>query len=169
MPETESLVINTGPLLALIAGYGDLSLLEKIYKRVLVPFEVCLEMEAGGSAAFGINEFKKSTFLEKQTKSLTIFDLLRNSLDLGEASVIQLALNEKIHTVCIDEAVGRRVARLNGLKLTGSIGVLIKAKKFGLDFSMQEAIKKMQANGIYLSRKVIDFAINQVTEGHSQY
>jgi hypothetical protein len=23
MPETESIVINTGPLLALIAGYGD--------------------------------------------------------------------------------------------------------------------------------------------------
>jgi hypothetical protein len=28
MPETEELVINTGPLLALIAGIGDLSLLE---------------------------------------------------------------------------------------------------------------------------------------------
>ena len=48
MPETESIVINTGPLLALIAGYGDLSLLEKIYKRVLVPFEVCQEIEADG-------------------------------------------------------------------------------------------------------------------------
>jgi len=41
MPETESLVINTGPLLALTAAYGDLSLLERLYNRVLVPFEVC--------------------------------------------------------------------------------------------------------------------------------
>jgi len=40
MPETEKLVINTGPLLALIAGVGDLSLLKLLYKRVLVPFEV---------------------------------------------------------------------------------------------------------------------------------
>ncbi len=31
MHETESLVINTGPLLALMAGYGDLSLLENIF------------------------------------------------------------------------------------------------------------------------------------------
>jgi len=31
MPETESIVINTGPLLALIAAYGDLSLLERLY------------------------------------------------------------------------------------------------------------------------------------------
>jgi len=51
MPETEELVINTGPLLALIAGIGDLSLLELLYKRVLVPFEVCQEIEAGGSSA----------------------------------------------------------------------------------------------------------------------
>jgi len=41
MPETKELVINTGPLLALIAGVGDLSLLELLYKRVLVSFEVC--------------------------------------------------------------------------------------------------------------------------------
>ncbi len=27
MPETETIVINTGPLIALIAGYGDLSFL----------------------------------------------------------------------------------------------------------------------------------------------
>ena len=40
MPETEELVINTGPLLALIAGVGDLSLLELLYKRVLVPLRV---------------------------------------------------------------------------------------------------------------------------------
>ena len=50
MPETEELVINTGPLLALIAGIGDLSLLESLYKRVLVSFEVCQEIEdIGGS------------------------------------------------------------------------------------------------------------------------
>jgi predicted nucleic acid-binding protein len=164
MPETEALVINTGPLLALISGYGDLSLLKKIYKRILVPFEVCLEIQAGGNLAFGIQEFKKASFLEKQAGPLSIIGYLRNSLDLGEASVIQLALNENIQTVCIDEAVGRRVARLNGLRLTGSIGVLIRAKKIGLDFSMQEVIKKMQANGIYLSQKVIDFALMQVNE-----
>ena len=128
MPETEKLIINTGPLLAIIAGVGDLSLLELLYKRVLVPFEVCQEIEA------------------------------------GEASVIQLALDKNIHTVCIDETMGRRIARLNGLKLTGSIGVLIRAKQDGFGFSMREAVKRMQSQGIYLSRKVVDFALKQVNE-----
>lgn len=164
MPKTDSLVINTGPLLALTAGYGDLSLLEKVYRRVLVPFEVCQEIGMGGTTAFGVTEFSNSKFLEKQSKPLVIVEFLKNSLDLGEASVIQLALNEKIHTVCIDEAVGRRVARLNGLDLTGSIGVLIRARKNGLDFSMREAINRMQSNGIYLSQKVIAFALQQSNE-----
>ena len=161
MPETETIVINTGPLIALIAGYGDLSLLEKMYKRVLVPFEVCQEIKAGGTTAFGLKEFVQSDFMEKQSTSLEINHFLKNSLDLGEASVIQLALNENIRTVCIDETVGRRIARLNDLYLTGSIGVLLRAKRKGLDFSMREAINRMQSNGIYLSKKVIDFALRQ--------
>ncbi|WP_243714094.1 hypothetical protein [Nostoc sp. 106C] len=57
--------------------------------------------------------------------------MLLNSLDLGEASVIQLALNKNIPTVCIDEAVGRGIARLSGLLVTGSIGILLRAKREG--------------------------------------
>jgi predicted nucleic acid-binding protein len=159
MPKTESIVINTGPLLALIAGYGDLSFLKKIYKRVLVPLEVCREIEAGGTTAFGLKEFVQSDFIEKQTAPLEIVQFLKNSLDLGEASVIQLALNQNISTVCIDEAVGIRIARLNGLYLTGSVGVLLRAKRKGVDFSMPEAIERMQSNGIFLSEKVINFAL----------
>ncbi len=106
MPETEELVINTGPLLALIAGIGTLSFLELMYKRVLVPFEVSEEIKAGGSTGFGVKEFDGSDFLVKWQKPLTINPFLRNALDLGEASVIQLALDENISTVCIDESVG---------------------------------------------------------------
>ena len=50
---------------------------------------------------------------------------------MGEAAVIQLALEENIQTVCIDEAVGRRIARLNNLSLTGLIGILLRAKISG--------------------------------------
>ena len=164
MPERKDIVINTGPLLALIAGIGDLSLLEQLYNHVLVPFEVCQEIEAGGASDFGVNEFRKASFIEKRSNSSNITPFLRNAIDLGEASVIQLALDENIHTVCIDEAMGRRIARLNGLKLTGSIGVLIRAKQNGFDFSMRGAINRMQSQGIYLSQKVVDFALNQVNE-----
>ena len=89
---------------------------------------------------------------------------LFNTLDSGEAAVIQLALDQNIQTVAIDEAAGRRIARLNGLSVTGSIGILLRAKSEGYRFSMQEAIARMKARGIWLSDWVIAFALMQAGE-----
>ena len=164
MPDTENIVINTGPVIALVAALKDLTFLESLYKRILVPFEVCREIESGGYSGFGVNEFRKAHFLEKIKKPLSISPFLQNTLDLGEASVIQLAIDEQIPVVCIDEVLGRRIARLNNLRLTGSIGILIRAKKLGMDFTMKNCLNEMKAKGIYLSEKVVDFALKQVGE-----
>jgi predicted nucleic acid-binding protein len=44
MPDLKDIVINTGPLLALIAAQGSLSILERLYRHVLVPYEVKMEL-----------------------------------------------------------------------------------------------------------------------------
>jgi predicted nucleic acid-binding protein len=164
MPESRQIVTNTGPLLALVAGLGELEILNSLYERVVVPYEVCLEIMAGGPGSFGFYEFSKADFLIKRDKPTKIQSYLLNSLDLGESSVIQSALDEKIQTVCVDEAMGRRMARLNGLSLTGSLGIIIRAKKEGHPFVLRDAINQMQAHGIYLSERVIGFALNQAGE-----
>ncbi len=164
MPKTTELIINTGPTIALVAALGDLRVLESLYQRVLVPLEVSNEIRAKGSRKFAAAEFDEALWLEKWTSPLSIMPYLSNSLDLGEASVIQLALDENIQTVCIDESAGRRIARLNGLSLTGSIGVLLRAKKEGYSFSMQTAIQRMRNKGIWLSKKVVNFALKEAGE-----
>ena len=111
----KSIVINTGTLLALIAAWGGLQPLQPLYRRVLVPWEVGEEIRRGGVAGFGIAEFEAAGFLQRQAAPVSITPFLRNSLDLGEAAVIQLALNGGIETVCIDETAGRRMARLHRL------------------------------------------------------
>ena len=162
MPECQSIVINTSPILALSAALGDLKVLQTLYKEVFVPFEVCQEIDAGGLCGFSVAEFKAAHFLHKSDGPLIISPFLKNSLDIGEASVIQLALDKGIQTVCIDETVGRRIARLNNLSLTGSIGILVRAYKEGHDFSMPEAIKNMQARGIWLSERIIAVALREI-------
>ncbi len=162
MPNAKNLVINTSPLLALSAALGDLNLLRDLYHEVFVPFEVCQEIESGGRSGFSVIEFNAANFLHKLDRPLVISAFLNNSLDTGEASVIQLALDKAISTVCIDETVGRRIARLNNLQLTGSIGILIRAHKEGHKFSMAEAINNMQTRGIWLGQSVIDFALRSV-------
>jgi predicted nucleic acid-binding protein len=164
MPKTTQIVINTSPLIALVAAWGDLTRLEPLYEKVWVPFEVCQEISKGGTSQLAVPEFEQATWLHKQTTALAISPFLLNALDLGEASVIQLALDQNIATVCIDEAVGRRVARLNGLTLTGSVGILLKAKQRDPSLSVKAAIDNMLSRKIRLSETVINIALRQAGE-----
>lgn len=164
MPKGDLIVINTSPLIALIAAFGDLTVLQFLYTEVLVPFEVCQEILGGGSSNFAVAEFATDTWLQKWTMPLIISPLLLNSLDRGEAAVIQLAIDEGVSTVCIDETVGRRVARLSGLTLTGSVGILLRAKREGYPISVKQSIVKMLDRGIRLSPTVINFALKESGE-----
>jgi len=161
MPEPGQIVINTGPLIALVAALGDLKVLESLYRQVLVPYEVCQEILAGGRTGFAVPQFEKAFWLKKYSSPIQITPFLVNSVGVGEAGVIQLAMNENIKTVCIDEMVGRRLARLNGLSVTGSIGILLRAQEKGQPISIRNAIQRMRDNGIWLSEKVIEFALKK--------
>lgn len=163
MPETQEIVINTGPMIAIVAALGSLDVL-KIYRRVCVPLEVCGEITTGESSRFAALEFEAAHWLEKWKQPLSLSAMLLNSLDVGEASVIQLALNERIRTVCIDESAGRRMARLNDLLVTGSVGILLRARREGHPFSMREALQRMKSRGIWLSQSVEDFALREAGE-----
>jgi predicted nucleic acid-binding protein len=163
MPETQEIVINTSPIIALVAAIGNLSVLQ-IYRKVWVPFEGRQEIAAGGAVQFALAEFDAAHWLHKDAQPLHIATHLLNTLDTGEAAVIQLALDHGVQTVVIDEAAGRRIARLNGLNVTGSMGVLLRAKREGYQFSMLEAIDRMRARGIWLSDRVVAFALMQAGE-----
>lgn len=160
MPRPKEIVINTGPILAIVAALGSLDILQ-IYRQVWVPWEVCQEVLAGGPSGFAVTAFQAAHWLRIEPESLDIASLLANSLDPGEAAVIQLALDKTIQTVCIDEAAGRRVARLSGLAVTGSVGVLLRAKREGHPFSMPDVLQRMRQRGVWLSDRVVDFALGQ--------
>ena len=163
MPDS-TIVINTGPIIALIAATGDLSLLSKLYSRVIVPREVCDEVLANGGTMFGAAEFLATDGVERRNELLEIGSLLSQLLDRGEASVVQLAFNEGIATVCIDEHLGRRVARLNGLRVTGSLGILIRAKREGHSLCISDAVSRMREAGVFLSDRVIEVTLREAGE-----
>lgn len=160
-PDRKVIIVNTSPILSIIAALGSLDVLSFLYGRVLVPFEVCQEIARGGANGFAVKEFESSGWLEKQPAPLDIASLLSNLLDIGEAAVIQLALNKNIPLVGIDETVGRRIARLSGLSVTGSIGMLLRAKQLHYPISIKTAIKNMRNKGIWLSDRVAAYAMSR--------
>ena len=66
MPETESIAIDTSPLIAIVAALGELTVLSSLYNQVFVPFEVCQEILTGGESGFAVAEFEAATWLQKQ-------------------------------------------------------------------------------------------------------
>jgi len=150
MPARRDLVINTGPLLALTAA-GHLDVLREQFAKVIVPYEVVQEVQAGGRTQFAREEFRAASWLEKRTTATSIPQLLQSTLDPGEAAVIAVATAEHIATVAIDETVGRRIGRLHGLLVTGSLGILIQAKQHGFPIMMRPVIVRMRQHGIWLS------------------
>jgi predicted nucleic acid-binding protein len=163
MPEERQrvLVTNTTPLIALTAATGGLDVLRALYDRVVVPFEVAAEVRVGGPQDFGVDAFQVAgDWLDLQAAPVTLQPWLQNSLDKGEAAVIQTALDQGLPLVCIDEAAGRRVARLCELTVTGSIGILIKARSQGFPLDMPVALERMRRHGIWLSERVVRFALS---------
>lgn len=83
------------------------------------------------------------------------------SIDLGkgETAVIALGLNISDSLLILDDRLGRRIANLCGLKYTGTIGVLVKAKQVGYIESVACAIALLQSKGMWLSDAFIREAL----------
>ncbi len=159
------MVINTGPVIALVAATGSLSWLSAIYRNISIPHEVMAEISAGGPNNPEAVALRTATDVVRLLKPATSIPLaLLHELDLGEASVIHTALEYGIPTVAIDEKAGRRIARLHGLKVTGSLGILINAKEQGIIANLTDCIARMRVQGIWISPLLIQQALNAAGE-----
>ena len=158
------IVINTGPIIALVAATGSLTLLSELYQTVWMPREVFDELAAGGPNAPESELVIAAAVIRILPGRIPIPRNLANELDLDEASVIQMAVQQGIDTVAIDEKAGRRVARIHGLRVTGSLGILIKGKQQGLIQSLAQCIAGMKSHGIWISEPLASQAKAAVGE-----
>lgn len=69
---------------------------------------------------------------------------------------MQAALAEKADLVLMDEKIGRYMAEYLGLKISRTLGVLLKARNAGLIASFRDATQLMRAHGIYFNEKLTD-------------
>ena len=143
--EAERLVINTGPLIALgrVDAFDIIGRLPVIF---IIPKEVADEIEAGARAGYPVAIPAWATV---QPLKAAIEPLGSHLLDAGEAAVIQLAIEQRIENVCIDEWRGRRAAVAVGLSVTGSLGLLGRAKRLGLIATIRPWIDKLTACGVH--------------------
>lgn len=126
------IVSNTSPISNLIF-IGEISLLQQIYPKVLIPPAVHSELTGLPILEPTMHSLVDSGWLQIQTPTdLRLLNILSQTLDPGETEAIALAVELSANRLLIDERLGRSVAVNYGLKLRGLLGILINAKQRGL-------------------------------------
>lgn len=165
MPESMQLVIvNTTPLINL-SLIGQIDLLRQLYGEVSIPPAVQAELLQGGSSRIGIAEVQSAGWIHVTTlHDPRRAELLMADLDRGESEVIALAQELNADLVIIDERLARRHAKRLGLKLTGTLGVLLKAKQQGRVPAIKPLIDQLRQDGIWLSDGLVIEALKLAGE-----
>ena len=155
---------NTTPFIAL-ASIDRLGLLPELFGKVHVAEAVIAECAAGGRIV--VPNLCKLDWVvpvadEPDAALPVLFDL-----DQGEKQTVFLAKKNVADKVIIDERIGRQVAEYLGLNVTGTLGVLIKAKSLGLIPSFSGAAMEMRRQGIRYNQKLIARLAAHVGEGNA--
>ncbi len=73
------------------------------------------------------------------------------TIDAGESEAIALALEIGADLILLDDSDAREKARLYGLSITGTIGVILRASKESNIFSFKETLERLKRNGFWIS------------------
>jgi predicted nucleic acid-binding protein len=127
----------------------------------ICPSQVEAEIAAGLAQGHSVIA---PSWLKVMALAAPLSPLILAALDEGEASVIQLALEQGIPRVCIDEIKGRRAAVATGLSVLGSLGLMGRAKALGLIAEARPFIEKAMREGIHYREDLVHGVLNALGE-----
>ena len=141
MPST---IIADASCFILLSKIDEFELLQKTYGSIITTSEVAFE--------FGLP--LPTWVITKNPRSLDRRLLLKRRLGLGEASVISLAIETSDATIVLDDQKARNVAIEMGLEVTGTIGVIARAKLKGIIPSVQPLIDQIRKTNFRLAPEI---------------
>jgi predicted nucleic acid-binding protein len=126
---------------------GKLDLLPRLVERVLIPPAVAAELAEG--RARGLNLPDPARLAWAEVRSPTNRPMLPSATELGpgESEVLALGLEQRAATLILDDGVARRAAQTLGLKFTGTLGLLIDAKRARMIEAVTPVLDELQALG----------------------
>jgi predicted nucleic acid-binding protein len=120
-------VSDASPLIAL-SSVDRLDLLQRLFDTVVIP--VSVRDEVMGAAAKISVELPSFIRVEPVAAELPV-RFLKLNLHAGESEAIALALERGIQGIILDDKQAREIANELGLKVIGTLGLLILAKRKG--------------------------------------
>lgn len=144
---------NTTPLIALSA-INQLDLLPRLFGQIYLTDEVMSECAVGGRVF--VPTLRDLTWVAPATFKQSAMPHILLELDWGEKATILAAQEHHADLVLIDEKLGRNVAEYLGLRVSGTLGVLLRAKRVNIIPSFRQAANSMCEQGIFFQSKLIE-------------
>jgi predicted nucleic acid-binding protein len=150
-------VSNSSPLIA-FADIGQLDLLPSIFGSILIPPSVAAEI---APTIAELPPWLSVTALKQTIPAI----LVHRSLGAGEREALALAIEARAERVVLDDLPARRIARLLSLPVTGTIGVLLAAKRHGLIVSVRPHLDALVRESFFVGAGLYEEVLNLAGEG----
>ncbi|MHA4741849.1 DUF3368 domain-containing protein [Dyadobacter sp. MSC1_007] len=138
LTEYEIVIADTSCFI-LLDKIGELGLLRSLFNQITTTPEIAGEF---GKPLPPWVRFKSA----KDNRLFLTLDV-----DRGEASAIMLALESSSALVILDDAKARKTAQKLNLTITGTLGILLKAKRNGIIDNVKPLLEKIQQTNFRFS------------------
>lgn len=150
--QNDFLIIADASCLIALYNIEELDLLQTLFQEICITPEIADEIKV-----------EKPNWIKiKPVKNEEKIRQLHDILDLGEASAIALALESPDALLIIDERKGRSVAKSLKIPIIGTLGILIEAKRAGIERDYIAIVEKLRANDFRISDKLLSKIIDSL-------
>lgn len=128
---TERAVVNASPLIYLSRA-DPLDLLRLAGHEIAIPEAVARELFARGEDDPAAAAIRETSWIEVVIDPAVPASILAWDLGPGESSVLSWALQRPGCLAVIDDLEGRRCAEAHGVRLRGTLGLVLRARQSGM-------------------------------------
>ena len=162
------IISNSSPLM-LLAKINKLSVLEKLYKKISIPYGVYNEVIAKGKK----ENYSDAALIERHINEVIFVinlkpeyrkeaEKLREIIGSGESEAIALCLQEKAKLLLIDNLEPRRIAQIKSIKCRSTPGILLEAfKNRIIVFNEYESAIKELSKYAWLSGDIVAYFLEK--------
>jgi len=148
------IIISDTSCFIILTNIGHLDLLQLVYGSIITTPEVVEEYS-----------LKLPEWVNIVSPSdRKVQNMLAQYVDKGEASAIALATEIEGCTIILDDYSARKMAEKLNLAITGTLGVIIKAKNDGIITSIKPFIERLKATNFRLSPALYNEALKEAGE-----
>lgn len=159
----EALVICDSSVLIVYARSGQLRLLQDLFQALEIPAAVEEECVLRGGSRPGAPALRQAIddgWIRVSRTPRASAGLTKRfpNLGRGEAAAIALARARSADAVLMDDSLARHVAKIEGLRVVGSLGVLALAHERGVlksRESVEQALRQLLHGGLWTGADLV--------------